>query len=263
MRLAAAPTFRDLAASGVVTRDGRRLRSGLVYRAGHLFEPSEVELRFVRELNLGWVFDLRSERERLHQPSNWLVPGTHGKPPQAVNIDVHADVRAGQSALLHLLEAADSVEGARQMMLATYRAFPQAFARQLRPLFDAVLGAERDRPLLVHCTAGKDRTGFACALLLHALGVDERQLFEDYLRVGDVLVQTPLADGLGQFLAAALGRPLDARALAIIMGVDADFLATALMSLHQQFGSLEAYLEDALGVDEHARACLAERLLTD
>lgn len=246
-----------------MTRTGRRLRPGRLYRGGHLLEPSEIELRFVRELRLGHVFDLRSARERTHQPSNWLAPDVTGQPPRLVNVDVNADVRAGQSALTHLLQADGSLEGARQMMLATYRAFPLAFAGQLRPFFAALLDETSERPVLVHCTAGKDRTGFACALLLYALGVDEEQIFADYLRVGDVLVHTPLADGLGQFLSSILGRPLEAQALALIMSVEAGFLATALEELRRHYGSVDAYLTEVLGVDAHARASLAERLLTD
>jgi len=76
-------------------------------------------------------------------------------------------------------------------------------------------------------------------------------------------VHTPLADGLGAFLSAVLGRPLDARALAVIMSVEAEFLTTALEELRRHYGSVDAYLTEVLGVDARVRASLAERLLTD
>lgn len=258
MKLTAAPTFRDL--GGVTVGEGRRVRRGVVYRAGHLLDPSDVERTFVRELGLRRVFDLRSAAERAHQPSNWLAAHVSGDGPRDVHADVNADVRAGKAALLHLLEADCSVGGARQMMLQTYRSFPRAFAGQLRPLFDALLD-EEGVPLLVHCTAGKDRTGFACAMLLHALGADEADIYADYLRTGDVLVQSPLADSLGELLSGVLGRPLEPAAIAVIMGVHEEFLATALEVLREEFGSLDRYLEQCAGLDAARRERLREVLL--
>lgn len=258
MKLTAAPTFRDL--GGVAVCDGRRVRRGVVYRAGHLLEPSDVELRFVRELRLRRVFDLRSAAERNRQPSNWLGAVDDAPLPREVHADVNADVRAGKAALFHLLEADCSVGGARQMMLQTYRSFPHAFAGQLRPLFDALLEA-RSVPLLVHCTAGKDRTGFACAMLLHALGASEAAIFEEYLRTGDVLVASPLAASLGEILGGYLGRPLEPAAIAVIMGVHEEFLATALDAVRAEYGSLDAYLEQVAGMDAARRGRLREVLL--
>ncbi len=253
MRLAAAPTFRDL--GGAVAGDGRRVRSGRLYRAGHLLDPSAEELAFVRNLSLRQVFDLRSAAERARQPSNWLAAHAAGSGPRDVHSDVNTDVRAGHEALLHLLEADCGVRGARQMMLHTYRSFPGGFREQLRPLFDALLEAE-NQPVLVHCTAGKDRTGFACAMVLHALGVGEDEIFTEYLRTGDVLVHSPLAGMLGELLGGFIGRPMEPAAIAVIMGVDEEFLATALDAVRAEYGSIDAYLEQVAGMD--ARRC--ERL---
>ena len=253
MRLSAAPTFRDL--GGLVTRDGCRVQYGKVYRAGHLLDPGDIDLAFVRQLRLRRLFDLRSLAERHYQPSNWrLALATAAESSDVAaeaaveDATVEADVRAGHDALLHCLATDQGVAGARQMMLQTYRGFPRAFAGRLRPLFDALCAAD-DLPLLVHCTAGKDRTGFACALLLHALGVGESAILADYLRVGDVLVHSPLADGLAEMLAGALGRPLEPAAIALIMSVRAEFLAAAFDAVRAEFGSLDAYLEQTAGVD--------------
>ena len=257
MTLAAAPTFRDL--GGAVASDGRRVRHGLLYRAGHLLDPSDAELDFVRDLRLRQVFDLRSTAERSRQPSNWLgaADAVH---PRDVHSDVNTDVRSGHGALLHLLEQDCGIRGAQQMMLHTYRNFPGGFRQQLRPLFDALLD-EQSLPVLVHCTAGKDRTGFACAMVLHALGVSEAEIFEDYMRTGDVLVRSPLAGMLSELLSGYLGRVLEPAAIAVIMGVQEEFLATALDAVRADFGSIDAYLEQVAGMDALRRERLRESFL--
>jgi protein-tyrosine phosphatase len=265
MRFSCAPTFRDVASEGLRRSDGRGLRAGLVYRGGHLLEPSSRELDVVRALGLRQVFDLRSGIERQHQPSHWLIGTRDGAVPQALHVDVNAagrgEMPAGHAAAaLRQLFEGGGVDGAQRMMRHTYRRFPQGFQAQLSTLFDALLDGER-LPLLIHCTAGKDRTGFACAMLLFALGFSEETVFEDYLSTGKVLVDTPLADVLGESFGTLLGRPLEAAALEVIMSVDPAYLEIALAEVRSSYGSVDAYLAQAGGLDEARRQRLQTLLL--
>ena len=246
MKLAAAPTFRDL--GGAATSDGRSVRHGLLFRAGHLMEPSPAEREFVRNLRLRQVFDLRSGVERSRQPSNW----SDASAARLVHCDVNTDVRAGSEGLLHLLEEDFSEAGALKMILHTYRNFPGGFKSQLRPLFDALLD-EQGFPVLIHCSAGKDRTGFACAMVLHALGVSEAEILEDYLRTGDALVGSPMADAMAELLAGYIGRTPHPAAVAVIMGVRREFLETAFTALREEYGSVDQYLAQVAGLDAQRR----------
>lgn len=255
MKLAAAPTFRDI--GGAVTREGSVVRHGLFFRAGHLLAPSQLEREFVRNLRLRQVFDLRSEAERIRQPSNWL----DGDGIRSVHCDVNTDVRAGGAALLHLLEDDFGESGARKMMLHNYRHFPGAFSQQMRPLFEAMLD-EQEFPVLIHCSAGKDRTGFACAMLLHALGVSEAGILADYLRTGDALQDSPLAVAMSELLAGYTGRTPNPAAIAVIMGVQREFLETAIVALREEYGSIDDYLEQVAGLDAQRRAQLRSLFLT-
>ncbi len=254
MKLAAAPTFRDL--GGAVASDGRIVRHGLLYRAGHLLEPSGAEREFVRSLRLRQVFDLRSGTERMRQPSNW-IDNDFTRP---VHADVNTDVRAGGSALLHLLEEDLSEAGALKMMLHTYRHFPAGFREQLGPLFNALLD-EQDFPVLIHCSAGKDRTGFACAMVLHVLGVSETDILEDYLRTGDVLLGSPMAVAMAELLAGYMGRAPSPKAVDIIMGVRREFLETAFDALRAEYGSIDEYLEQVAGIHAQHREKLRDVFL--
>ncbi|CAB1367581.1 tyrosine-protein phosphatase [Denitratisoma oestradiolicum] len=252
--LDAAPTFRDL--GGVATMDGRRVRRGQLFRAGILVHPSPAASAAVRSLGLRWVMDLRSDHERNHSPGTWADYGA----TRTLNSDVSTDVRAGNAALMHLLESDFSVAGAQRMMVATYEHLPQGFRQQLPRLFDLLLD-ETGLPLMVHCTAGKDRTGFACALVLHALGAAEESIFEEYLKSGDLLVGTPVSASMGRLLEKSLGRPPEPEALAVIMGVRREFLETALTAVRIEYGSVDNYLEQVGGLTTERRARLRQRLL--
>lgn len=257
MLLTAAPSFRDLGGTPIGVQ--HQVRAGCVYRGGHLLEPSRVELDFVRALGLRRVFDLRSGFERAQQPSNWPLAQDLGTQDAIVHLDVNADVRSGQEEWLTLLAANDAAS-ARRIMLLTYQNFPRAFAVNARQMFQTLLHAS-SRPVLVHCTAGKDRTGFFCALLLAALGATEEQIYADYLRLGDRLQHSVLADGLRATLSAVLGQPLSAAALTTLLSVHVDFLDAAFERLREDFGSVDAYLATQAGLTEEKRTRLKEALL--
>lgn len=254
VQLRAAPTFRDL--GGLVTADGHRVKHGLLYRAGILMDPDAADGQAIAALGLRCVIDLRSAAERSHRPSTWA---RYGNTREEVS-DVNTDVRSGNAVLLHLLEGDSHAAGAMEMMRATYRHMPQGFARQLGKLFDALL-AEDGTPLLIHCTAGKDRTGFACAMVLHALGVSESEIYADYLRTGNVLVGGPLAEATNRMLAGYLGRPLARDGIDIIMDVRREFLELALAAVRAEYGSLDRYLETVGGLTPARRAALRARML--
>ncbi len=254
LKLKAAPTFRDL--GGITTADGRQVRYGQFFRAGHLLSPDSADEARIRNLGLRRVCDLRSAAERQKQPSAWGSYST----ALTLECDVNADVRSGHGGLLHLLQSNLSAQGAREMMLHTYRNFSQGFESQLRVLFDTLLD-EQGTPVLVHCTAGKDRTGFACALVLHALGVDSTQIYADYLSTGDVLVNSAVADSLADFLSQILGRCPDPAAIDVIMRVDAAYLEAALAALNTAYGSIDHYLVQAGGLTPARREQLRQRLL--
>ena len=105
-------------------------------------------------------------------------------------------------------------------------------------------------PLVIHCTAGKDRTGFACALILHALGVRDDVIADDYLLTNRFYRRDPTA---------ATDLPDDVRET--IGSVHASYLAAGFEAVRTDFGSLEGYFEDGLGIDARNRAALQARYL--
>ena len=137
---------------------------------------------------------------------------------------------------------------AREIMRESYRNYVRHNTHSFRTLFAYLLD---DRaPLVIHCTAGKDRTGFACALVLHALGVPDEVIGEDYLLTNRFYRRDPYS---------ATDLPNDVRQA--IGSVESSFLAAGFDTIRADYGDLETYFMMGLGVGERERAKLKARYL--
>jgi protein-tyrosine phosphatase len=133
-------------------------------------------------------------------------------------------------------------------MRDSYRSYVRANTTSFRTLFAHLL--EDRAPLVIHCSAGKDRTGFACALILHALGVRDELIAEDYLLTNRFYRREPSASSdLPDDVSQVLG------------SVQTSFLAAAFDVISTDYGNLECYFTDGLGVGAEQRAQLQARYL--
>jgi protein-tyrosine phosphatase len=247
--LASAENFRDVAGNGYPTRHGTRVRRGVFFLAGELDQVAAdggaltglpIGERAITDLH-----DLRTAEESAAHPDpalpgvarhHWPVPGV---PPEAV---------AG-------LEEPGEAEA---LMRDVYRGFVED--RGARAGFGGLLRALGDGtgPALVHCTTGKDRAGWAAALLLHVAGVADEVVVEDYL-VNNERAESTRARYL-TMVEAALG-PHRVDAYQRLLVADAGYLRTAYDAARAAYGSLDGYLERGLGLDEAASARLRARML--
>lgn len=248
-----APAFRDL--GGLAARDGRALRTGRLFRGGALGPVAAPELELIGALGIRTVFDLRSKSECLRLPNGW----GRACGAEIVSLSVDADLRAHNHALFDSLRRNPGAAGAQALMGGVYRDFPRAFAAILPTLCARLL--QDAWSVLIHCTAGKDRTGFVCALLLHALGVEESLILDDYLYTSALLDTDRLAAALGPMLAEELGHAPDPAALRILCGVQREFLAQAFDAIRTDYGTLDAYLRRGAGLTAPAIAQLRDLLL--
>lgn len=122
-------------------------------------------------------------------------------------------------------------------------------------LFKCLL--ETDGPFLLHCSAGKDRTGFGAALILSALGVAEDVILEDYLLTNQAeCLQAYMAPRIREFY----GYEIDEGSVNAVTGVRPDYLHAAFDELERRHGGVDGYLSE-IGVDRAARAALRAQLL--
>ncbi|WP_200209825.1 tyrosine-protein phosphatase [Micromonospora coerulea] len=257
--LVGAPNARDL--GGMPAADGRRVRAGRLIRTAALGRLTDEDLPVLGKLGPACVVDLRDRAEQEVAPPDRLV----GE-PRVVHLPVYDPVHpvfTYVSAVLlgHDLGAYDELarQGMPAAMAAIYRWF--VTGESARAGFGAAVrlaAQERNLPLLFHCSAGKDRTGWLTVVLLTALGVDEATIRADYLRHNE------LTESLREVLLAAMTRrqpELDPAAARPLLEVRAEYLDAAYDEVRRVHGSFGAYLRDGLGVTAEVVAALRDNLL--
>ncbi len=238
LNLAGASNFRDL--GGYHTRDGRVVRWRQIFRSNHLGRLTEADVEVLRGLGLRSAFDFRGTEERVAAMCGVAGIAVHSLP---IEPTVVAALRA-RRADGNLLSSSDALE----VMRDSYRNYVRYNTPSFRVLFAHLL--EDRAPLVIHCTAGKDRTGFACALILHALGVPEHVIAEDYLLTNRFYRRDPTASS---------DLPEDVREA--LASVEASFLAAAFEAIGADYSDLENYFSDGLGLGAGERARLQARYL--
>ena len=236
-----ATNFRDL--GGYLGLRGREVRWRRIFRSDHLGNLTAGDIRLLERLGVTRVCDFRGMDERSGTACALPAAEVHSLAIEPTVVQGIRDlVDAG-----HRLTAADTVS----LMQDTYRAFVRANTERFGSLFDLLL--TDDRPLVFHCTAGKDRTGFAAALLLMALGVSRESVVQDYL-LSNVHYRLPPSVRSAQ-------AHLPAEAMEVLWKVRPDFLDSAFSVIDADYGGVETYLTRRLGLGPAARSRLVERYL--
>lgn len=240
--------FRDI--GDCITADGRKVKKGMLYRAGVMSGLGEEDRLALRELNITAIFDLRDDAERERKPTDWYIgtgTGYYFREYEQSLAEWSVALRSGQL----------SAEQSRDIIHEIYESLPFEQLDSYRTLFGLLL--EGKVPLLFNCTAGKDRTGLAAALILFALGVDVQRIVEDY-SLSNIAIERLIALVSADPANAALAA-MPAESYLPIMRAEAGYLDVAFDAIRARHGSIEAYLESALHVGPGERARLQELLL--
>lgn len=245
--------LRDL--GGYATTDGFRVKWGKLYRSANFAEASPADLAALSQLQLATVIDLRSSAEKEEEPNRLPDP----LPFELVEIPI---LDEGNQALVgEVMERVESGDfdgfDPAQKMQQANRQFASVFTPQFRQLLDTVVAAD-GTPVLWHCTAGKDRTGFAAAVLLRILGVPRETIMQDYMASRE----PALASRRSQLLMLRLFKGEETAAkIEVMMGVEPAWLEAGFDEIDASWGSFDAYVRDGLQLDEADLEALRANLL--
>lgn len=238
--------LRDL--GGYTTSDSKRVRWGLVYRSDQLAQLTDEGFAELAQRGITTICDLRRDDERRRAPTQWrgsVAPEILLRLPppptdQTVPDPVGAATRGGN---------ADEVAAT---MRASYASNVTALAATYGMIFRRILDGQR---VLVHCTAGKDRTGIFSALFLRLVGVPTEAVEQDYLLSNTYYGTDERVAGLARSLKTS---PDSARAL---LGVDVSYLRAAFQEIDQRYTSIDNYRRTMLGLSDDDLKQLKERVL--
>lgn len=232
--------FRDL--GGNAAANGRRIKSGMLFRAGSLDRLTERDCRLLSGMPVVKVLDYRDADEVAAKPDIlWQGVSYQNLPANPLSTEVNANLEKLTNETLAQFDG-------QAFMLELYRRLP--FGNAAYQQLSALLQQPETGALVQHCAVGKDRTGVGSALILLTLGVDEGGVMEDYL-----LTETTLAPVREQML-ATLAHRLSQAALtqfSYVLSAREEFLATALGVIKQRYGSTDRWLAQEYGLDAGVR----------
>jgi len=247
LRFEGIENFRDFGGYDGIPR-------GRLYRSAHQGRASDADLARLDALDLAVVVDLRRPDERRRDPCR--RPPAFGA--RVIETAIEGDAEAPY--LKFLRETELTPENAHAFMVEEYRRLPfePAHLEVFGRYFEAL--AEADGPVLIHCAAGKDRTGLLAALTHRLLGVDEDEVMADYLLTNAVRRTEDWVSRFSALLERDYGRRAAPEAVAAFLRVHPDWLGAAMEVVDGQAGGLDRYLA-RLGVDSARRARIEARLL--
>lgn len=250
VHLAGAPNFRDI--GGFATAGGKHVRSGLLYRSGQLSALTDADFAVLQPLGIRTVFDLRTDGERTAAPTTWKSQSA----PQFVAVPMTFGTLPGNLPMAEMLKSllakvkteSDSRDMMTQGMADLAISSSKDFGRVLASL------SAGSGPAIVHCTAGKDRTGLFTAILLKILGVPETDIMSDYLRSNEAMKSAAA-------LPAGMQLPFDPRILGPLMSVEPGYLLASFTKIQSTYGSFDNYRRDGLQLTEEQTAKLRKLFL--
>jgi protein-tyrosine phosphatase len=235
--------------------DGRLLRANTIYRSGELSRLDEGDLGVIEGLHIRLVCDLRTEPEQAEFCSRW--PDSHT--PMRLDLPDRGEQDAGQNRLFDLLAKAPGEAGAVMAMEKLYRRKPRAYVKTLPLLFDTLLAGDC-LPVLIHCHAGKDRTGFVIAMLLAALGVSHEDIVEDYVTTTKFFPAAREAKAMSAWAERSFGISIAPEAALPMVDARRSYIEASFDEIAKTWGGVPAYLHEA-GLDNEKRDRLRDLLL--
>lgn len=246
--------FREI--GGYKTADGHQLKRNVLFRSGELSGATSKDQEILKSLHIRYEIDLRTDTERKESPSRWS-----GNPPKVISVSVGQPRNSDPTAALRSSAAPQTAEQALTYMQQATARIALDGAADIGQVLSRL--AEGDEPALLHCSAGKDRTGVTVAVLMTLLQIPRDQVYQEYLKSNDAVdqqIQRAKAreqGGATSFRMTAF--PVEAQQK--LAGADASYLDAAFSAIDKQYGSFDTYIKNGLKITPEQVRSLRARLL--
>jgi protein-tyrosine phosphatase len=247
--------FRDF--GGYRTQDGSRIKEGLLFRSGSLAAISDDNMQQLSELGIRTIYDLRSHREQRLQPdgipNNWdgrylHIPINGGMQPESGHISQLYSVLFGEARKKNFSDVA----------VQAYRNYVTDYHKEYAEIIN-LTSARENLPILIHCTAGKDRTGFACSLIQLLLGMSFELILLDYLHTNDQLYEFKQEMEKKLRFLSVVG--VSKEKFTPLFEARSEYLMAAYDQIRLDYGTIDGYLREGLSFSHRDRQRLENTLL--
>jgi protein-tyrosine phosphatase len=232
IKLQGAVNFRDL--GGYKNKDGKKVKTGLLYRSATLNTLTDADIAKIAALNIKYDFDFRGPYEVKTAPDKIPAGTTRISLPAGCE-------NVGDS---NFMKNMGRYMKSDSFLLSFYTVLTP-FKDRYAPLFDSLLANKNASPILFHCTAGKDRTGIAAALILYALGVDEETIFNDY-EATNYYRRNENAKQIAQ-MTKYFG--MDEKVATSMMGAKKEYIQATFTTIKAKYGTIDNYLEKVMNLN--------------
>jgi protein-tyrosine phosphatase len=243
IKLQGVVNFRDV--GGYPAKDGRHVKWGKIYRSADLSHLTPGGIDTLNQLAVAYIADFRGPAEVKLAPDKIPASATR------VSLPAGSEHTGDSNYMKQMLLAA------RDSGLVPFYSDIHALGDRYKPLFEELLQISADSAVLFHCTAGKDRTGIAAALILYALNVYDKKIMEDYLASNYYRKNENERSIKGMMMLYKM----DEQTARNVMGVQANYLMATFNTIIVQYGSVDNYLEKVMGLSKTKRKLLQEKFL--
>ncbi|RMF96716.1 MAG: tyrosine-protein phosphatase [Candidatus Schekmanbacteria bacterium] len=250
-----ARNFRDI--GGYETKDGQTVKWREIFRSDALSNLSTYDFKKINEFGIKLVIDFRTESEAKNSPTIWQGDS----PPRIINLPIGSASEEWAQKLTEQLKTGNfTAEEIRNTFIMAYKSIPIDSADVYKKMFELLINPD-NRPAIIHCRSGKDRTGIASALIFSALGVPRDTIIEDFMLTNKASSVDEILPFIAEQFSKQAGRKVSPEDIRPLIGVEEGYIQAMFEGIEENYGTMDNYLEKALGLTPEKRKRLKEELL--
>ena len=223
---------------GYTTTDGQTVKWGMLFRSDKLSDIPDIDKEYLQNLGIKRIVDFRSEDEKSEDPD---------KIPEGINyVEMPIRVDGAMRTKIEAVLRGETDREVKSFLIDANKEFVTSYTDVYEGFLRALI--DNGSPTLFHCTAGKDRAGFAAAITLIALGVSKEDVIADYMKTNTYTAER-IEEVLGQIELMSLYQT-DAEVLRPLLGVEQEYIETAFKTAEDKYGSLENFIREGLNISD-------------